>query len=152
MSTHSLENILDKLDPSVKEKFDRCSRTDWCLTDASDSAGFPKHDVPLSSGARAKKIAVKNTFKRFKLARKVAKKLVCMKTKTSKSRKLSNRFHTTETTKPKIDTLIAKGSNTPASSRPNSISMTMEQLERDCRSSEWRLNAESAASSISVGS
>ena len=150
-SCDGLAKILNKFGPSVKEKFERCSDTEWCLAEAVTYLPVPKQDARQRTKARCNGSAARSLVKQSRLARKVLKKLVCMKAKTSKVRKESRQARQTKANPTNVNTLICRGGNTPASSRPSSMSMTMEHIERDCRSSEFRLNTESAATSISVG-
>ena len=144
-----LVNILDKFDPSVKGKFERCARTDWCVAEADNKVS--------KSGKRSKsKIFLRSKLARkSKFLKKVSKKLECMKVKTCKISKSSkvrmeSCSHQAEASAVHIESKIRNGSNTPASSRPSSINMTMEQIESIRKSVEPQFNQETSCCSISI--
>ena len=110
-----IQNIIDSLDPSVRGKFERCAQNDWC------SAG--------KSNEGANRFLCKKS-----LAYKVSKKLSCMKGKLGKlvkTSKVLKKSHTVILDRciNMPDDQITKGSNTPVSSRPNSMTLTMDQIQ-----------------------
>jgi hypothetical protein len=121
-----LENILERFDASVKGKFDRCANSDWCSEEIACSSCMKDTICNKSSRRRNSMFRV---CRKFKFARKVASKLESMKVKLlqlKSPRRVEMVYSDMERT---IDEQIRQGSNTPANSRPCSISMTMDNLD-----------------------
>jgi DNA primase catalytic subunit len=140
-----LEEIMDRFDESVKGKFERCADTEWC-------AGIRDETEARKTVIKAKKawgrgVVLRSLCEKSKLVRKVARKLTSLKSKITRKVRIGARKNASA-----VNTQIAKGSNTAASSRPSSISMTMDQID----SAYWiksGTNPEHYSScSISVGS
>jgi hypothetical protein len=114
MENAELCNIMQMFDPSVTEKFQRCSKPDWCK-------------ISPARNRDSRRIAT--CTKLFVL--RAARKLVCMRGKLSKIRKAKFQRNKQQPNQSSIifDQQILKGSNTPASSRPSSLSITMDQIE-----------------------
>ena len=120
----SLASIVHRLDQSVKEKFERCAKIDWCINDddlATDSSCAKTPTLSVTGSGSQKKLHSQSKF-----MSKVARRLACMKRKLTKAKKVSKRLKSVAS---KLDDQVTKGSNTPASSRPSSIVLTMDQIE-----------------------
>ena len=125
--TELAAKILEKFDASVTDKFERCSQSEWCNSSSSE---FSK--TPSCSKHKSLKVASHLLCTKSAIVRRVAKKLVCMQDKLPK---IKHVFKSTRGgQQPKLsfaafDESITKGSNTPASSRPSSMSITADQIE-----------------------
>ncbi len=124
----NLDNILERFDPSVKGKFERCANTAWCaIEEKVDSEAAACLAVNAACG---KSMKHRNTLSRLcrksKLVRKIAKKLENIRVKLLKCKSPRRVKITSDRS---IEEQICQGSNTPAHSRPSSISTTMDQIE-----------------------
>ena len=120
-SNSELADILNRFDPSAKGKFDRSAHIEWCNEgnhEAEDSSTCQK-SIPRNLASRI--LCSKSNF-----VSRVAKKLESMKIKLQRNRRSSKRA---EKRRAFVSEQITHGSDTPASSRPSSISMTMDQIE-----------------------
>ena len=123
-----LENILERFDPSVKGKFERCADISWCASE--EIASVPCAENSTGKSARRRHSAVDDVCRKSKFARKVARNLESLKKKISKHKTSRREMATSPIADRPIDEQIRRGSNTPANSRPCSISMTMDQIEK----------------------
>ena len=115
---NDLQNIVKHFDPSVQAKFERCAHNDWCT----------RH---VSREGRKRRDANRVVSRRKSVIRRTLKKLVCMKGKLAKIQKILKKVRSTPYCPPpnyKLDDEITRGSNTPASSRPSSVTLTMDQF------------------------
>ena len=146
-----LVEILDRFDESVKGKFERCAHNDWCVGSGPENVATgnlnKRKEGPRAAACGA---SVRLLCKNSRFARKVAFKLASIKPKLVRKVKRSAKKCRSVN---KVDTEIAKGSNTPASSRPSSISMTMDQIDAARWKHSGTYPGETGNScSISVGS
>ncbi len=146
---HQLENILERFDASVKGKFERCANTGWCMSEDKDSLSCDSEAVSLAYKAAGKPSRRQAFCSKSKFARKVARKLQSMKSKISKHKLCKAEMVNSVISNQSLQEQLRKGSNTPANSRPCSISMTMEQIEN----SRWKHSADydGNGNSISCG-
>ena len=120
--------ILNQFDASAKEKYERSSRADWCLN-GNDQKGkiLGKKSARRSKHRAAKALYLKSTF-----AKKVASKLSCMVGKLSRRKITLVRDAISSCSAIwNCEEQIAKGSNTPSSSRPSSISTSLAHIVGD---------------------
>jgi hypothetical protein len=157
---HSAElaEILSRFDPSVQEHYERCSTNNW-VGIRHEQSPFLKvsntqhiHEMrgkgrTLNSEPRRKQKSMQ-FLKKCKFARKVAKKLLCMK-------KSSCKFeYSLEGSM--AEAQIQRGSNTAASnSRPSSISTSLDQLfhqirKSPCLASDQPNSMEGSMNSITI--
>jgi hypothetical protein len=138
-SSAELADILNRFDPSAKGKFDRSGHTEWC-TDSSDRMEGPStHKKSIPRNVASRLLCSKSKF-----VGKVANRLECMKGKLLKQRRLYRRVQKGRASL--VSEQITHGSNTPASSRPSSISMTLDQIESLRRKAPAMLSNEGMAS------
>jgi hypothetical protein len=113
--------ILELFDQSAKGKFERCSSTAWC-----NVSPLRVEETPCLSFRKRRNFA--HLCRKFKLARKIAMKLESLKAKCSelKTPFRGKKLHPVADLR--IEEQILQGNNTPANSRPSSISTTMDQI------------------------
>uniref|UniRef100_A0A7S0Q9F3 Uncharacterized protein n=1 Tax=Cryptomonas curvata TaxID=233186 RepID=A0A7S0Q9F3_9CRYP len=130
-----LENILERLDASVKGKFERCADISWCTVEENASSSCVKKSARLAGIALGKSARHRNSAvdvcRKSKFVRKIARKLESLNPKISKLKTPRRVVVASPVADRPADEQIRRGSNTPANSRPCSISMTMDQIEND---------------------
>jgi uncharacterized protein (UPF0147 family) len=123
----NLDNILERFDPSVKGKFERCANTAWCASEENfDSEAAACLAVKAAGKSKQHRNTLSRLCRKSKLVRKIAKKLENIRVKLLKNKSPRRVKITSDRS---IEEQICQGSNTPAHSRPSSISTTMDQIE-----------------------
>ena len=122
--SYDLTNILNRFDPSARDKFERSADAEWC---GDDSHGNEE------SASKASKSSVRNLKSRLlctksKFVRRVAKKMDCMKNKLPKRFAVTPRIQKAKASI--FSDEITRGSNTPANSRPSSISIPADKFDQ----------------------
>ena len=118
-----VEIIFERFDPSVNEKFERCADSTWC--NSEEKASVACHAVKFTKRRNSLPILCRKS----KLVRKVARKLGHINAKLLKLKTLHRVNVTNLDEERPVNEQISQGNNTPVTSRPCSISTSMDQIE-----------------------